>query len=88
MRNCNSCGAELVPVSDLGPQRRRDDYQNFTDALHIRCYGGYGEYVDEIFGAFDDIIICKACADALMADNPWLKNIVNPDIPEGVAKPR
>lgn len=88
-RNCDSCGTALEKVwPEANFSRRHDDHVNYKNALHLRLFGGFAEYIDAIFSPADDIIICGKCADTLLADNPWLKNIVNPEPLRGKNAPR
>lgn len=68
---CDSCGRELQSVNDL----QEDDtweYLQAEDALHVTLSGGYGEYIDSYTGGHE-YIICKDCADTLLATFPFLQ---------------
>lgn len=76
--NCNSCEVELKSVSDY-PRRRWDDWTvQYYDVLAFEFIGGYGMYFDEWNKTQRDLtaIICKPCADKLILENPWIKELI------------
>lgn len=64
---CFNCNQTLKPVFPEYSKRKTD--KSFWNALRIRFYGGYGEYVDGTV----EIIICKECADELIQNEAYLK---------------
>lgn len=93
---CARCDVPLRPVS-TEPRRRRSDWTvQYWDALPISFEGGYGMYADPddlipvSFGEGNGYrnhtaILCKSCADALLAANPWMRLFVDERLAEAEA---
>lgn len=82
--NCSSCQTKLEPVSET-PQRRHDDWTvQYWDSLGIEFLGGFGMYFDDLLYRRRDFIavICKSCANSLLEQNPWIKNIIIKEMDE------
>ena len=81
---CAQCGADLKPVFDLHPLRRRDDWTvQYDDSLPMTFHTGYGMFadtLDDVVGNPDrdhTAILCKSCADAFVEANPWSKRFID-----------
>ena len=71
---CDACGTDLKQAMPDSPK----DSSQYNGALCFEFSGGYGMYIDPMIGwavgnRNPSGIICKACADKLLAENPWLK---------------
>lgn len=69
---CQACSATLQPVFE-NLSRRKTDTPQYKGVLHIKLWGGYGEYIDGKI----DITMCKLCAQNLVLSTPWLASVVN-----------
>jgi hypothetical protein len=52
--------------------RRKTDYPQYDNALIIDLNGGYGMYFDDFPTSHYRLIICGACATALIKEQPWI----------------
>lgn len=69
---CDNCGAALTPVFPAMCQRYDDD--QWENCLHIHLTGGYGEYVDNIYG-IHHWRLCETCVGELV-QYPIMKNLL------------
>lgn len=81
---CVSCETELEPVWGA---REDGDYQ-YSGALWVGLFGGYGMYVDNVDTQFDsasrvlqgrpdyEAVLCEQCADEFVANNPWVAKLI------------
>ena len=71
MRNCDKCGAELVPVF-ADRMRRRNDYPQYENTLVVELGGGYGMLIDPMdLKAPEKFVLCKDCGTQFFKDNSW-----------------
>jgi hypothetical protein len=67
--HCDSCGAELTPVIDGHSQDENSGGyagEQYEDALVVHVEGGYGMYVDDVYGQLEHrVLLCAKCADRL-----------------------
>ena len=72
-RKCDSCGKELALVTHANPKS-----EQFEDALVLQFDGGYGMYIDivnEVELRDVRFVLCKDCADKLLAENPFITKV-------------
>lgn len=68
---CANCGIVLELVfPDSDPKNRQ-----YEDALEIHFIGYYSGYFDDGEIA---VSLCQTCANNLVEENPWLKNLLFP----------
>ena len=84
--NCIACNAKLSSdIVDPGTEFQ------FDKALWVGFFGGYGMFVDDIdtpykksdsklSGAAHEAVLCHECAHELCANNPWIKNLLEPAV--------
>lgn len=84
--NCVSCKEELLVESGS----RETKYQ-FDNALWVGFFGGYGMFVDSaeaefgycaptLKGAAHEAVLCHDCAHELCSTNPWIKELLKPNV--------
>ena len=70
-RACDRCATALAFVSDDAR------YEQYSGALHLSLYGGYGEYIDlHPLSWAPRAVLCGRCVDELRAGEPWLERIL------------